>query len=309
MQFTKSLKEKISIQLNLDPQFIQELLNSNSSSEEINHYINIDLAHPQFIKKLFKKELSLFKTLQKDKSLSDAYLICFSIKETKQNFINTCLKPLIYPTFLYVMAWFLLMSLILFMIPSLVSQMPSLVFNFPRTIILLIFGIHIGLILLVLLIKLSFKKQYYHFLLQIKNNQFNQLLKIYISYFFLHSINEYLKRGDYLIDSIAYTRYHPNQFLGIIASSAYKQLKEGETLSQLNLPFDVNLLILLEMDHIAYSQEQFEHLIRLYQINLNRLFKSLKHFIQFVSYSLIAVVIILSYQIVLLPLKLIEDFI
>ena len=143
--------EKLSINLYVDPEFIHELLSLQSSSEELLAFTQIDLSQKKFIQRIFKKEYALFKVIEKEKSLFDAYQICFSLQKQRKEFEKISIKPLVYPFFLYVLAWLLLLSLITYLIPSIQKQMPILKISVPSEIILLIFGLQCGLIILFVL--------------------------------------------------------------------------------------------------------------------------------------------------------------
>ncbi len=301
------MKEILSINLWIDSNFINELLSTNASSQEILDFIQIDLAHESFIQKNFKKELKIFKRIRKDYDLYDAYQICFNYKQMREQFLNQWLKPLIYPIFLYVLAWVLMCTLIWFMIPRIQAQLPQIELQFPNEIIVFTLGIQIGCLLIFVLIKIFFKDQYYRKILNLKVSLINVPIKFYLSYSFLISTEIYLEKGILLIDTIDINRYHPNKFLGFCFKETYKYLKEGNSLTDSFTLFDKNLVLLISKDKTTYNAEQFKHLKILYETVLNRFFKLFKQTIQLLSYSMIGLLVLLSYQVVLLPLRMIEE--
>ncbi len=296
----------ISIRLWQDSSFLSDLLMHSASSVEIYQLTHIDLTKASFINKCFKKELKIFKRIEKDYGLYAAYQISFIYKQNIKETNNKWFKPLVYPIFLYLTAWSLLCFLMWVMIPSIEKQMSNINVQFPSEFIFLLLGVQIGLIILLGLIRLSFNEKMIEPILKLRI--FKHYLKLYLSYQFMISFSSFSKRGIQLIDILDINRFHPNKFLGYICLQSYKELKQGADFETAFKFFDSNLIQLLSVEKVEIDHNQIEHLKLLYESLLSRIFRFLKIVLQSLAYLMIAIAVLLSYQIVLLPLKMVEEF-
>lgn len=260
-----------------------------------------------FIKKLFKKEYSLFKRIKKDYDLNDAYQLCIIYKQVREKSHSKWIKPLYYPLFLYILAWLSLTLLMWIMIPSIQHQLPNMEINFPSQFIMFVFGFQIGLILLLLIIKFNFKDTYYKRIYHLKNRFIQHFIQIYLSYFFLSSFISFKKKGISLIEYLDINRLNPNRFLGTICLDVYKNLKDGFNIEESFKVFDNNLIRMFSLERVDLNLNQLNHLLSLYETMLNQFFKIIKNSLLSISYLMIGLAVLLSYQIVLLPLKMVEE--
>lgn len=291
----------------IDTEFIHQLIDLYGSTQVIQNLTSLNLNDRNLIKSIFKHELILFRQIEKTDSLIEAYQISFSLKKRRQQIVDQWIQPLFYPFFLYIAAWLLLLSYIYIMLPSIKSQLPMQETRFPSSIILFIFGIQCGLIILFSLYFLTLKPSHYE---RVLNYRFiKHQLKLWMSFEFNYALNLFLEKGHSLMDSISFLKYHPNVLLGQLSFDIYKQLKEGNSMEDAFAYLDSNFIKIISIDQSEYAKETFNQLDHLYTLFLNHRFKQFKTCIQLISYSMIGIVIILSYQLVLIPLKLLEELI
>ena len=300
-------KSKTLSNLWIDTEFIHQLIELYGSTQVIQNLTSLNLNDKNLIKSIFKHELILFRQIEKTDSLIEAYQISFNLKKRRQQIIDQWIQPLFYPFFLYIAAWLLLLSYIYIMLPSIKSQLPMLETQFPSSIVLFVFGIQCGLIILLSLYFLTLKPSHYA---RILNYRFiKHRLKLWMSFEFNYALNLFLEKGHSLMESIFFLKYHPNVLVGHLSFNIYKQLKEGNSMEDAFAYLDSNFIKIISIDQSEYTKETFNQLDHLYTLILNHRFKQLKTGIQIISYSMIGLVIILSYQLVLIPLKLLEELI
>lgn len=280
-----------------------------TSSEEIEKLIHINLYDRNLIKHLFKKELKIFDSLNHSYSLFDAYQFSFELKRARQEERRKWFIPLLYPSFLYVLAWLLLLSLSLIMIPQLKTQMSQLDISFPSHTITFLFGIQIGLFLIILFGSKSITLNQFDEFFSQSTSKLKSNLRLYLTYLFINDLHFLLKRNIDFINALKLLRMHPNKYLGHLIKKSYNHIKEGHSLQESLNSFDSTFSTFLLIDQTSIQNQRFDHMIKLYRSILNHKFKFIKQSIQFIAYSLILISVILSYQIVLLPLKLLEELI
>lgn len=286
-----------------------ELIDQLKHGKNIQDYIDFQSKDP------FYRHLSFFLSIS---SFDNAIISAFEYDEMKRKLKENWIKEISYPLFVLLFALVVFFIFDFMIYPQLQSIIPTASTNYLHTFLAVLIGIIWILLILFIffisVIKIIQKKNYSQYL-QYYDKIFSQLsfIKKYISYdFALHTLI-LMKRGystKQVFESLMQLKDH--QLLSFDLDKMVEDFKQGKEMSKIidqQSHFDSKFKYFFKMgyytnnlenalqDYCEYQAKEFKHILK----------KSSK-IISCVAYSFIGILVISIYQLLLLPLDMMNQF-
>ena len=259
----------------------------------------------------FYEHLSFFLKIT---SLPNAILSALSIDDISKQLKNKLLKEMSYPMFLFLMSFLTLTMFTSFILPQLMQgfDMSSNAFLLHAVAVLKLLS-HIVLwgIIACILLMLIMKKSLSVKLFVLHRLRFTRLPQQFCSYLLAAYYTEFLRHGISTRNAFSFlSQLNQASLLSICAAQIEKQLNNGFTLNECldSQPWlDANFI---KHFHIGTHTQNMETAFLQYKAfqeeAWKRLLKRIGKGIQIGSYGFVGSMVILVYQIMLIPLQLLE---
>lgn len=258
----------------------------------------------------FMKHLAFFLTLLPlEKALSKSIEICDFSHQFKQKLM----KQASYPCLIFILAFILLLFFLYFIFPLVMETFTSdqnlfnLLFNlkvFSHILMVLLLIVFINVILVMIF------KAYRYFMMQFLSKIF-KIIPMYCSYYYAYYLQIFMNLQIPTIMMFDYLKQHKDYWLNHLATKFDFKLKQGASyleLIQNECLFDNELKQMMNL--IIHTSKN--ELIKTYFIqsdyHFQNFFKKLAIYIQLFTYSFVGIIVLVVFQIFMIPLSMLENF-